>query len=305
MLRELSYVPVAKSGIETVNGVETPFVVLNDGIVLYGRMPSEFEKEIYWKWKDALNPHLREETLRLAMDVVLRYQYPHAMPHVTMPYSRRARRCFHPQHVETIADVPGISESERDRLVTIFKLRQGENFLDVGAYMGFGTVRMARELGLDSRIVAIEADPKSFSLLELNVKSNNLSNVSLVQKAVSSVNGMASFYTTERQANSLISEVVHSGSAIQVPTVTIDGILEDFGMDSIDRVSITINGAEVEALRGMGSTLAASENLRLSIAGWYKYNGKRVCDIISPLLQGYGYRVLAGRKGGVLAWKPG
>ncbi|HET9910265.1 MAG TPA: FkbM family methyltransferase [Anaerolineales bacterium] len=304
MLLELLRVPVAKSGLETINGVETPFVVLSDGVVLYGILPSEFEKEICWRWKNMINPNIREETFRVAMDVVLRYQYPHAMPHITMPYPRQARKCFHPQHAETIADIPRLSENERKHLVTIFELNKGEKFLDVGAYMGFGAVRMARELGPNSKIIAVEADPKSLALLDLNIRSNNLQNVSIVQKAVSSVNGgTAPFYITERQANSLVSGVVDSGSAIQVPTVTIDGVLDDFGMDSIDRVSLTINGAEAEALKGMQSTLAVSKNLRLSIAGWYKYNGKRVCDIISPFLERYGYRVLVGRGGGVLAWK--
>ena len=54
MLLELSRVPVVKSGVETFNGVETPFVVLSDGIVLYGILPSEFEKGIYWKCKDVI-----------------------------------------------------------------------------------------------------------------------------------------------------------------------------------------------------------------------------------------------------------
>jgi hypothetical protein len=46
-----------------------------------------------------------------------RYFYPHAMPHLTMPYRRRRRKtAFHPQHVETISDLPILAPEEKNML---------------------------------------------------------------------------------------------------------------------------------------------------------------------------------------------
>jgi FkbM family methyltransferase len=300
---ELSRVPVVESGSEKINGQDVPYVMLENNTVLYGRLSTDLEREVYQRWKKDIKPGIREETIQVAMDVVLRYLYPHAMPHLTMPYPRSQRACFHKQHIETIMDLPDIKDEEKQNLVEKFLVKKGESFLDIGAYMGYGTVRMARELDVGSRILAVEADPDSVWLLEQNVKANNLSNVSIIHKAVSNSDGTASFYKTGRQANSLISEVVSSEHEIQIPTTAIDSILKGAGMDSVDRISITINGAEVEAVQGMEATVKQSRNIRISLAGWYKRDGRRIADIVSPLLKEYGLHVAIGREGGVLAWK--
>jgi FkbM family methyltransferase len=282
--------------------VKKSYVVLENNTVLYGRFSTDFEREVYQRWKKDIKPGIREDTIQVAMDVVLRYLYPHAMPHLTIPYPRSQRICFHKQHIETIMDIPDIKDEQKQTLVEKFVIKKGESFLDI-AYMGYGVVRMARELGEGSRILAVEADPDSVWLLEQNVKANNLSNVRVIHKAVSNFDGAASFYKTGRQANSLISEVVSSENEIQIPTTAIDSILKGVGMDSVDRISITINGAEVEAVQGMMSTAKQSKNIRISLAGWYKRDGRRIADIVSPLLQEYGLHVAIGREGGVLAWK--
>lgn len=303
MKKELAKVPVVHSGVEKVDGREAPFVVLDSRAVLYGRFPSDRERQVYGRWRESIPLSIREETVRVAMDVVSRYLYPHAMPQLTMPYPRDQRRCFHKQHMETIRDLPGLSEEQRKLLLKRFEVAKGESFLDVGAYMGYGTVRMAKELGKDSRIVAVEADPDSLWLLEQNIKANDLCNVLIVPKAVSNRDGMARFHKTGRQANSLVSGIVHSENAIEVPTMTIDGIVKMAGVEPVSRISITINGAEVDAVDGMRSTVERSNHVILSIAGWYKRNGRRISDIVAPALQGYGLQTAVGRDGGVFAWK--
>jgi len=303
MLGELSKVPIVKSGVETISGKTIPFVVLNDDIILFGMYPTEFEKRVFHKWMDRINPNINEEAVRLAMDVILRYQYPHAMPHLTMPYSRRQRTCFHPQHIETISDLPNLTMDQKRSLLEVFMPKRGESFLDAGAYIGFGVVRMARELGAQSKVIAVESDPEASFLLDINVKANNLSNVVIVSKSISDQDGFASFHKTERQANSLIAGMVDAESTIRVPSTTIDTLMKELGVDSLDRASITINGAELEAVNGMKTTLERSQRLKISIAGWYKRNGRRICDTLSLILQGYGYNVATGQKGALFAWK--
>jgi FkbM family methyltransferase len=301
--QELAKLSILHSGVEDVNGQRLPFVVLEDKTILYGRFPTGMERDVYAKWKEQISPEISEDTLRVAMDVIMRYCYPHALPHLTMPYSRSQRKHFHYQHIETIKDLPGWSDSQKDELITLFKVEKGESFLDVGAYMGFGDVRMSREIGTNGRIVAVEADEKARSLLELNLSANNISNVTIIPAAVSDHDGFETFYRTERQANSLISDVVSSDNSCQVETLSIDSILRRTSMPSVNRISLTINGAEVEAIDGMQSTVENNKFLRISAAGWYRRNGQRISTIIAPKLRAYGLQVAVGRDGGVLAWK--
>jgi len=301
--KELSTLPLVHSGVETVSGRTLPFVVLEDQTVLYGRFPTEQEKNVYLNWESQISKHISQDTIRVAMDVVMRYFYPHAMPHLTMPYSRSQRRHFHNQHIETIKDLPNMSEMQKEELLKVFSVRKGETFLDVGAYMGFGDVRMSREIGPEGRIIAVEADEEARFLLELNVKTNNLANVTVVPAAVSDHEGYQTFYKTERQANSLISDVVNSDKSYTVKTLTIDDILNNNSLPSANRISLTINGAEVEAVDGMKATVENSDFLRISAAGWYKRNGQRISDILAPKLRAYGLDVVIGRAGGILAWK--
>jgi len=82
----------------------------------------------------------------------------------------------------------------------------------------------------------------------------------------------------------------------------VDTVTQGMNVKSL-LISITINGAEVEAVEGMKDNLARCRHIRLSIAGWYKRGNQRICKIILPMLKESGLSVFIGRKGGVIAWK--
>lgn len=304
LLAELSSVPIVQSGCEMVGGYQAPYVVLKDGTVLYGQRPTPFEREVYARWRDSIAPTIAEDAIRVAMDVILRYLYPHAMPQLTMPYPRKARECFHRQHMDTIEDLPGLSRSLKDELREIYSPTAGESFLDVGAYMGYGSIRLSKELGAGARIICSEPDPDSLRLLEHNVLCNNLSNVTIITKAVWNREGMElDLYKAGRQASSLTVDAVDPCNVVSVQTTTVDAMLKDIDEGCVDIISVTVNGAEVEAVEGMKDTLQRCEHVRLSIAGWYRRGDQRVCDVISPILRESGLEVAVGRSGGVLAWR--
>lgn len=300
MLAELSAIPATDCGVDSEG---FPFIILHNGVKLYGRQPSNLERKIYRYWKHRIASRITEETIRVALDVILRYKYPHALPNLVPPYPRARRSFFHPQHKETIWDFPNYSDAEKKTLAEKFSPQHGETFMDVGAYIGFGVVRMAGEIGVDGRIVAVEADPIAFEILKKNIASNHLTNVTLIPKAVGEKEGTSFFFKTERQANSLIADVVNSKDGIRVEVDTIDNILHSNGIDTLDRLSVTINGAEVEAINGATQTLKNSPRLKISLAGWYSRDGKKICELVSPRLNGYGFQIAIGAGGGVLAWK--
>jgi len=303
LLAELAAIPVVQAGCDEIKGHKTPFVVLKDGTILYGQQPTNIERAIYVRYQNSINPVITEETIRVAMDVITRYLYPHAMPQLTMPYSLRMRKAFgHLQHIETINDFPQLSAVKKESLQKIFSPKQGESFLDIGSYMGYGAIRLSKELGQQTQILCVEADPDTHDLLEHNIRSNSLLNVRIIPKAIwNKENVTLELQKTSRQANSLITGIVDSTSTVPIQTTSVDAILKEVGC--IDIISMTVNGAEVEAIEGAKKTLQQCEHIRLSIAGWYKRDGKRICDIISPVLQEMGLEVVVGQKGMVLAYK--
>jgi FkbM family methyltransferase len=301
LIFELSHVPVVDAGLDGEEQI--PFVVLEDDAVLYGRPPSEFDGKLYERWYQSISPVITLDTIGVAIDVICRYLYPHAMPQLTLPYPRKLRRGFHKQHIETIEDLPGFSAIRKQQLKDVFMPIPGETFLDIGAYMGYGTIRLSKDLGPKSIIVAVEADPDNQEILRRNVAANNLQNVVTVPKAIWNQQGIISMQRSGRQANSIVDGIVSPMNTIAVETITVDNLLSDLGMTHVDIMSVTINGAELEAVPGMNTALRESPNIRLTMAGWYKRDGQRICDLVSPLLRHAGLEVAVGHEGGIIAWK--
>jgi FkbM family methyltransferase len=300
---ELSRIPVIESGIEKQDKI--PFIILESGLTLFGKPPTEFQQDVYFYWEDCINPEITMETIGVAIDAITRYFYPHIMPQLTMPYPRKIRSVFgHRQHIETIEDLPDLPQEEKEELRSVFSPRAGEVFLDVGSYMGYGAIRLSQIMGVDSRIIAVEAEPSNLEILTKNVKHNNINNITIVPKAIWNREGFLDFHRRgSRQANSLVGEVVNPSDSIQVEVTTIDDLLCKLEIKNVDLVSITINGAEVEAIEGMKKTLMNSDHIRMRIAGWYERDGRRISDIISPMLTKYGYEIAIGTDGGLLAWR--
>jgi hypothetical protein len=127
--------------------------------------------------------------------------------------------------------------------------------------------------------------------------------VILVPKAVSDRAGVLSFFKIERQANSLIPNMVTSKNSIKVEVTTIDEILNSHSVQALNRLSVTINGAEIEAVNGMMNTMKTSPRLKVPLAGWYKRDNRRICDILSPVFNRQGFKTATGRDGGLFAWR--
>ena len=65
-------------------------------------------------------------------------------------------------------------------------------------------------------------------------------------------------------------------------------------------LSLTLNGAEVEALEGARQTIT---NLRprIRLAGWYSRGDKRIAEITREQLSNLGYKVFIGVRGNTMA----
>jgi FkbM family methyltransferase len=160
-------------------------------------------------------------------------------------------------------------------------------------------MRVAPDLG-DGRIYAVEASPTCHALLDRNVRYNGFKNVIPPHRGVWNEISTLELEPGYAQANSLVSEVHTGERTVTVLTITIDGLVESQSIQRVDMISLTLNGAEAEALQGAEKTLADHQP-RILLAGWYERDGKLIAEICREILEPQGGRVFVGPRDNTLA----
>lgn len=124
----------------------------------------------------------------------------------------------------------------------------GDVVFDVGAGAGNATLLFSRLIGAEGRVVAIEAHPGTFALLELLCRLNDLSNVDCFQAAAADVEGdvtISDLGTADQNT------VLAGDEGIAVQARTLDAIANELGLDHLDFLKMNIEGGERLAIEGM------------------------------------------------------
>lgn len=135
--------------------------------------------------------------------------------------------------------------------------------IDIGAHIGV-SVLYFKSIYPESRIVAFEPNPDSFSILEENIKINNITGITLVNKAVWNYSGIKDFYVPTDgywSSNSSFS----SGSwtskeetkKISVETTT----LSSYMFEDIDMMKIDTEGSEIQILKANRDLFKRIDNI--------------------------------------------
>jgi FkbM family methyltransferase len=274
-----------------------PWIELESGPRFHGFATEKANREVFRLLRGDLPAGIPETHFRLVKDCLNRYVYPHMRPDLKPAgYPVEAMFGFHGQHKDAIADQP---EETRAVLNEAFGPKQGEIFVDCGAFLGFGELRIAPAIG-DGHLYAIEASGACHALLQRNLTHNKIANVTALHRAAWKEATELELETTEAQGNSLIGEVQKGIRKERVRTVSIDGLVEEFRLPRVDMLSLTLNGAEVEALEGAAHTLRALRP-RIRLAGWYTRGGAKIWQLTKAQIEPYGYHVFIGPRGNVMA----
>jgi FkbM family methyltransferase len=133
-------------------------------------------------------------------------------------------------------------------------LGPGDVFVDVGANVGYHTFRAASHVGVDGRVIAVEANPENARLLAHTIESNGLTNVDLVPLALAAGRGYVSFGTHVGSNGGFLADgaaTTGSGRGTIVPTIALD----DLGLDRVSVVKIDVEGAEGIVIDGALDTI--------------------------------------------------
>lgn len=169
---------------------------------------------------------------------------------------------------------------------------------DIGANNGAWARSLARVLAPRSpRLYLFECSPHCLAVLRERV--HELPNARLFDGAVSSVCGEATLFCPDGGSGlaSLHERhdrcvVARSYEETTVATVTIDSIVEQEGIQTIDLLKMDIEGHELEALRGAARTLERGGISALTFEfGSGNVNSRTFFRDFWELLTGYGYRV--------------
>ncbi len=149
----------------------------------------------------------------------------------------------------------------------IFQPRPGEVVIDVGAHIGLYTLKAARAVGAKGKVLAVEPDPQSYLILQENIASNHLDNVTTVNAALCDTSGKKPFYACtdpslsgfELQSEARLREVKF------VQALTIDELLRNYRLTDVSWIKVDVEGAELNVLQGGKHLLKNAKRLKLVI----------------------------------------
>lgn len=200
--------------------------------------------------------------------------------HKVLPFRRRFFLTKLPNDYYLIVPNDEV-ESVWKNILHIFYFKDYEKFstfvpkpgwfvIDVGAYIGIWTLRIASKVGNKGMIIAFEPNPYNFVILKMNLKINNVKNVIARNLAVSAQEGTSYLYVPELRINSTLNldyalSLNENISKINVKTVTLSKFIKELNISKIDLLKVDTEGNELEILRDLESLLETNVIKRIVI----------------------------------------
>ncbi len=186
-----------------------------------------------------------------------------------------------------------------DEIIEQFLPKQGDIVVDIGAHIGHYTLIASKRVGTNGKVVAIEAHPGNFEMLNRNIKLNNLTNVISLNHAVYSKETRIKLYLPGEESGNTIYNTIISDRArnedkfVQVSANTLDYLLQskEIKQEKVNWIKIDVEGAEFEVLKGATNVLSKSKDIALLIEVHNLTGGKSLYGPIMEFLNSYNFIV--------------
>src|SRR5438874_403004 len=138
-----------------------------------------------------------------------------------------------------------------------YLLRRGDRVVDGGAHIGYLTLLASRCVGPSGEVHAFEPVPRTFAALGENVRLNRATNVRTNRVALAARAGELELEVPiDPEGEGLLawgatSVRLRRGPIERAPAMTLDEYARGYGFDRIALLKLDLEGAELDALRGM------------------------------------------------------
>jgi FkbM family methyltransferase len=148
---------------------------------------------------------------------------------------------------------PGVEAYEPEvRAALRYFLQPGHTFIDCGANLGYFSVMASGLVGPSGTVVAVEANPETLKLLRKNLHLNGAGTP--IHCALTSRGSEVTLFVSDRGD---VFSSLHTGGLVDGPTVrsfrvpgqTLDELVSQAGLQSVNLVKVDIEGGELDVLR--------------------------------------------------------
>jgi FkbM family methyltransferase len=181
----------------------------------------------------------------------------------------------------------------------------GDTVMQVGTPNVATVERYVRAVGTSGRVVVIEADPSNAERLGDFVKARGWTNVTIVNRGAWSSAGTLVLSRSPHAGDHKIAVpgVVMDNdfkpeneqyADVTIEVCTLDQVVTDLGLDTVHYLAVTVNGAELEVLRGAQQVIGRVRRI-FSKAHARMADGTPLNRPIAAFLEGNGFSVQVTR----------
>src|ERR671921_544971 len=160
-----------------------------------------------------------------------------------------------------------------DDIIEHFTPKQGDIVIDIGANIGRYTIISSKRVGTNGKVVAIEAHPGNFEILNRNIKLNQLTNIIPLNYAAYSKETKIKLYVPDEESGYTIYHTLMERTGkkfVEVDAITLDYLLLQLngireGIVEVNWIKIDVEGVEFEVLKGATNVLSKSKDIALLI----------------------------------------
>jgi FkbM family methyltransferase len=153
---------------------------------------------------------------------------------------------WEPQSIQAVAD----------------HLSPSATFIDVGAHIGYYSLKAAIMVGPNGHVISVEPNPQTLPKLRANIEASEAHAVSVWPVACAQSESTLQFYAAPESNTGESSLSKENASqegaapvAYSVPARPLDAIVKEAKLDRVDVIKIDVEGAEFEVLKGAAKTL--------------------------------------------------
>ena len=178
---------------------------------------------------------------------------------------------------------------------------------------GSNAIHMARIVGSEGRVIAIEPDPRNVTLFREFIEAHGIDNITVIEKALWMDKGKQVLLLGNKSWHNQLAIVPATENISEdtwadrhtVEADTLDSILDENGIRGVSHICMTINGAELEALEGMSKVLATEPSLLIASGSTQTFraeaDGMPLNERICQFLRHRGFETKVDRQGWIHA----